>query len=149
MGKTVTEKCAQAVLEVVPRVMCSLRAQMRSGRGPSLTVPQFRVLAFISRNPGASLSQAAQHLGVSLPTVSRLVDGLVSRGLVTREVSGADRRCVSLALTAQGRSLLAAARQQTQAYLAQNLEGISNAEQMAILEAMSLLAALFASDKRG
>jgi DNA-binding MarR family transcriptional regulator len=63
-------------------------------------------------------------------------------------VSNADRRRASLALTAQGSSLLSAARQHTQAYLAQNLEGISNAEQMAILEAMNLLASLFAGEKR-
>jgi hypothetical protein len=55
--------CAREVMETVPLVMRFIRTEMRSRRAPSLSVPQFRVLTFLSRRPGAPLSSVAEHLG--------------------------------------------------------------------------------------
>jgi hypothetical protein len=42
------ELCAQEVMETVPLVMRFIRKEMRSRRAPSLSVPQLRVLTFLS-----------------------------------------------------------------------------------------------------
>ena len=60
-----TEECARELLEVVPLVMRDIRTQMRSERTPDLTVPQFRTMLFIDRNMGASLSEVAEHIGIT------------------------------------------------------------------------------------
>ena len=73
-----------------------------------LTLPQYRVLAFLSE--GSSVSSAlAQRLAVRPPSVTAVIDGMVARGLVQRRNVEDDRRCVRLALTAEGVRLLDAA----------------------------------------
>jgi len=84
------------VLDVVPVVMRPLRTQMRSHRAAGLSIPQFRSLCFVERYEGASLSAVADHLDLSLPTVSRMINGLVERGYLERKSSEDDRRHVSL-----------------------------------------------------
>jgi DNA-binding MarR family transcriptional regulator len=142
------EACAQAVLDTVPLIMRSVRAQMRCHRGLDLSVPQFRALAFVRRQPGASLSEVAQHVGTSLPSMSKLVTGLVSRGLISRTPSQTDRRRLVLVLTPKGVALLRSARRGAQAHLAQRLAGLSRNERVGVARALSTLASLFVSEER-
>src|SRR5437870_1160225 len=100
------DHCASEILEVVPAIMRSIRAEMRSRRAPEVSVPQFRTLALLNRKEAASVSQVAEHLGLTLPSASKLVDDLVDAKLAKRAVDPADRRRVALALTAGGRSKL-------------------------------------------
>jgi MarR family transcriptional regulator for hemolysin len=136
-------ECAREVLDTVPLIMRTVRSEMRSHRTPDLTVPQFRALTFIHRHPGASLSKAAEHMGLTLPSMSKIVDGLVARQLVLRHTPPEDRRRVSLALTASGQATLRAAREATQARLAEALQTLSPAQRVCIIEAMRTLRPLF------
>ena len=96
------ELCARAVMETVPLVTRFIRAEMRARWAPSLSVPQFHVLALLSREPGSSLSNVADQLGVTRSTASVIVDRLVRRKLVRRTEHPQERRCVVLSLTATG-----------------------------------------------
>ena len=49
------DECARQLLDTTPQVMRFIRAEMRSHRGHDLSVPQFRTLTFINRNPEVSL----------------------------------------------------------------------------------------------
>jgi MarR family transcriptional regulator for hemolysin len=131
------------MLDTVPLITRAIRAEMRSHRTPDLTVPQFRALAFLRRHAGASLSEAAEHMGLTLPSMSRIVDGLVVRQLVVRQTPPEDRRRVSLALTASGQEILQLARKATQARLAEALTTLSEAQRVSIIEAMRMLRPLF------
>ena len=73
-----------------------------------LTLPQYRVLGILDDGREAA-SVLADKLAVSRPSVTGVIDGLVSRGLVERASDPADRRRVGLELTREGRRLLAAA----------------------------------------
>ena len=143
------DDCAREVLDTVPLVMRVLRTEMRSHRGTELSVPHFRVLNYLHANQGASLSEVAEFVGLRLPSMSTLVDGLVARGLVSREPSSTDRRRLALCLTARGRSTLAAARRATQARLAKLLANLPADEQAAVAGAMRLLRQLFAPPASG
>lgn len=134
---------AREVLEVVPLIMRTIRKEMRSRRSPDLSVVQFRTLLFLNRNPGASLSTVAEHLGLTLPTVSKMVDRMVANNLVTREDSSADRRRMTLTLTAKGQNLLAEARGGTLERLAGILEGLAPGEREVVHQAVQLLQGLF------
>jgi DNA-binding MarR family transcriptional regulator len=140
------EECAALLMEVVPLVMRSIRAEMRRHRA-DLSVPQFRTLAFLRKHEGASLSQVADHLGLMLPSVSKMVDGLVARELVTREDSPTDRRFVALALTEQGRSALEAARRDTRLQLARMLRALPSSERPTVVRAMEALRPVFAAER--
>ena len=102
--------CARAVLDGVPVVMQFIRHVAGKRKAPGLTVQQFRALGVLrSRPDGASLSDVAEYLGLSLPTASRMIDGLVLRGLVHRRPQPENRRQVRLKLQPAGARLLEAA----------------------------------------
>jgi DNA-binding MarR family transcriptional regulator len=137
------DECAQDILEVAPLIMRAIRAEMRRRRGFDLSVPQFRTLAYLNYYQGASLSDAAEFIGLTLPSMSKLVDGLVARQLVTRELAASDRRRVMLALTPAGQATFQATRAATQAFLAQRLAELPAEERAVVTEAMRILRPLF------
>lgn len=143
-----SEECAREVLDVVPLVMRAIRAEMRSHRTPDLSVPQFRALLYLRRHPGASLSAVSEHLGLTPPSTSKLVDGLVARGLVARQTSPTDRRRVMLLVTPPGEAILQAASEATQARLAEALARLDDGGRAAVLKAMEALRALFGASGR-
>ncbi len=135
--------CAGHVLDTVPPIMQFIRGEMRRHRALGISVPQFRVLTFLERRPGGSLSDAAERVGLSLPAMSRLIDGLVDRGLLTREDSATDRRRVSLRITEAGRNVVRTAQEGAQARLADALAALSPKERAQIVEAMEILRPIF------
>jgi DNA-binding MarR family transcriptional regulator len=140
---TSPDACAQEVLEVVPAVMRTIRAELRRHRTADLSVPQFRTLAFIDRQADASLSDVAEHIGLTLPSMSKIVDGLAARKLVTRQTHPRDRRRMTLALTARGQTVLQTSRQATRAYLAEDLSALTDRERETIAQAMEILRPVF------
>ena len=137
---------AGELMDVVPRVMRVVRAQMRSHRA-DLSVPEFRTLGFLNGHAGASLGDVADHIGLTLPSISKLVEILVERKLVVREYNRGDRRRVTLALTGRGRAILQSAHGPTEAYLAEMLTALSPAERATVVQAMQVLRPLFTSDR--
>ncbi len=137
------DECGRQILEAVPMVMAAIRTEMRSHRGPELSVPQFRVLIFLNRHEGASLSDIAEHMGLTLPSMSKMVDGLVARNMVTRQMHSEDRRRVTLALTALGRRAMQSAYKATESRLAERLAALPAAERRIIIKAMQVLESLF------
>ncbi len=143
MSSISLEECARQVLETTPLVMRAVRAEMRRGRAADLSVPQFRTLLFLHREAGASLSQVAEHIGLTLPSMSALTDGLVARGLLARAADRQDRRRVTLTLTESGQSVLETARRLAQAALAERLAGLSPQERVGLVEALQCLRQVF------
>ena len=74
-----------------------------------LSLPQYRMLAFLEELGSSAASALAGKLGVSRPSVTALVDGLVARGLAERTADTTDRRRVAHVITPKGRDALAAA----------------------------------------
>jgi len=137
------EKCAAEILDATPAVIRFIRSQMRSHRGPDLFVPQFRALAFLSRNQGASLSALADFLGLSAPATSRLVDGLVKKRLVTRKIPAGNRRQLALSISARGRTVWRAAREATRRRLAETVRPLDDEQRAVVHRAMGILRECF------
>lgn len=144
-----SNETARQVLEVVPAVMRTVRAQMRESGAANLSVPQFRTLGFIDRHRGASLSDVAEHIGLTLPSMSKLVDGLVARKLVIRQSHADDRRRITLGLTARGCAVLQSARESTQASLVERIATLTENERVIVVHAMQILQPLFVRQRNG
>jgi DNA-binding MarR family transcriptional regulator len=129
--------------------MQAVRVEMRRGRGTDLSIPQFRTLRFVQGNPDSSLSSLADHLGLMLPSVSKLVDGLVQAELVIRRESTADRRRITLVLTRTGETIVDEARAGAQAFLANSLSSLCDEELEIVHRAMDLLHPIFVLHARG
>ena len=128
VAETTPDQVAIAILETIPPSMRAIREQMRSGRAASLSVAQFRLLLFVRRHPGTSLSPVAEHLGTTLPAASQLVERLVRAGLVTRAQHPEERRRVELRLTDAGDATLAECDARTRSWLCERLSGLDETE---------------------
>ena len=137
------ERCAREVVETVPLVMRFIRTEMRSRRAASLSVPQFRVLTFLSRQPGAPLSSVAEHLGIARSTASATVDRLVRRKLVSRTTHPEERRSIVLTLTTARVEHLQLVRDAASARMAKVLAGLSAADLLQVSQGLSLLGNAF------
>lgn len=138
-----SEESARELLEVVPVVMREIRSQMRNTASKYLTVPQFRALSFVDRNSGSALSDLATVMGLTLPSASRLVDGLISRGLMVREEHPVDRRRIRLTVTRQGLSILNGSRMETLSYLSKKIKVVDDGDRETIVRAMRVLQKVF------
>jgi len=130
------EPLAGQVMETAFALVRAFRAEIRRRQPADLTLSQYRTLSFISRQDGASLSRVAEHLGLTLPSASKLVHDLVGDGLITRAYVADNRRVLTLALTPQGISVLALARREALAPLTRTLATLPEAEQRAILQSL-------------
>jgi len=141
------DSCAHALMDTAPQIMQAIRVEMRRSRGSTISIPQFRTMRFIQKNPDSSLSYLAEHLGLTLPSVSKLIDGLVKQKLVTRKASTSDRRKLTLLLTQAGTTIVDSARTDARAHLAQKLKDLPEADLQTISQALQLLQPLFVQRK--
>ena len=142
-----TQGTAQQVMDVVPLVTRTIRAKLRERRSADISLPQLRAMAYINRNDGASLSALSAHIGLTLPSMSKLVDGLVIRNLITRTSHSQDRRRVCLSLTPQGHNELNAAYEHTQKYIVEKMSVLGEEDLKTIARAMQVLTELFTLER--
>lgn len=102
-----------AMGQVVARLAKQLEAVLAE---IELTPSQYRVLGWLALGPTGA-SGLAVNVAISKPSLTGVVDGLVTRGLVERHDDPNDRRRVALVLMPPGSLLLARADSLTQARL--------------------------------
>lgn len=116
---------ADLVIDIIPKLMQLLRVEMRKGRGDYLTVPQFRVLASISRGINQN-KLLAERLGVSEAAMSRMIDVLVNENLIKKGIDADDRRHMKLSLTSEGNKIFKAIKGEARLRLKDKVGAISN-----------------------
>jgi DNA-binding MarR family transcriptional regulator len=72
-----------------------------------LSLTQVKLLHLVAEEDEPTLKDLSERLGLSLPAVSRSVDGLHRRKLIARREDAEDRRMKRVAATAAGRDVLA------------------------------------------
>ena len=72
-----------------------------------ITSTQASIMFMLASGRGLAAADLAREYGIDASAVTRLIDRLEKRGLITRLRSEADRRVVRLALTAEGHALAA------------------------------------------
>ena len=95
-------RAARLLSVLAPKLNRVVRTQVRPLAG--LSLPQFIMLRALRHGPLSS-GTLAQRFGVSRPTITRTVDGLVKKGLIERRVNCEDRRMAIISLTVEGREL--------------------------------------------
>lgn len=134
---------AAQVMLILPQVMDAVRLAMRAQIDGPLSVPQFRGLNFVDRQPGSSVSALAGFLGVTLATASAMADRLVKAGYLRACGSTTDRRRSELHLCTDGKAVLERMRCRTEADLARSLLGRSPQELTALVHGLQVLDAAF------
>lgn len=117
-------------------VAFTARSLERAAGVSELTLAQYRVLALLAAGDERA-SLLANRLAVAKPTITAVVDGLVDRGLVTREAVAGDRRSLRVCLTPAGEAALRGA-EQAMAEALDDLLGFAD-DRAALLTALTAL----------
>lgn len=120
-----------------------MRRQMRKASCGKLSIAQLRTLYFIGISDCPSLSATADFIGLSLPAMSRLVDGLVKAELATRTSCPNDRRQIRLAITPTGQAAIDQSWKSTRSRLAEEVSALSPEHREVIVSAMDVLRDIF------
>jgi MarR family transcriptional regulator for hemolysin len=106
-----------------------------------VSVTQAKTLMFlIEAEKRISVKALSDLMGLSLPGVSRAVDGLVQRGEVTREEDPSDRRSKLVGVTPRGRETYGRLLATRVAGVARFVEQLTPEEQQALAHGLSAVA---------
>lgn len=125
----------------------ALRRQLRRTVGRpwptvELTGSQVELVRLVRREPGRTVSEAADRLGLAPNTVSTLVRQLTEAGLLRREPDPADRRMARLHVTAAARRRIEGWRDHRTELLAQALDRLDPADRDALAAAVPAMSRL-------
>lgn len=70
------------------------------------TQPRWRVLSWANLLPGITQTELAERMGISGPTLVRILDSLETQGLIERRESAEDRRVKEIHLTSRGQPVV-------------------------------------------
>ncbi|HVV21153.1 MAG TPA: MarR family transcriptional regulator [Pseudonocardiaceae bacterium] len=129
---------ADAVTDAVlaaSRVLVGLSARSIASVDDSITMPQFRLLVVLSTRGPLKLATLAEYLDVKPPTATRMIDRLVSAGLVDRQISPVSRREVVIDLTDAGASVVGRVSQQRRREIAGIVRRMPEGQLSALVEA--------------
>lgn len=95
----------------LPRVLARVERGIAARLGAALkaagsTVEEWRVITLLADGAGHTMTEIAEFALLPAPTLTKVVDRLVSAGLVFRRVDEADRRRVLVFLSEHGRAAL-------------------------------------------
>jgi len=111
------------------------------------TGPQIGLIIGLNKNPFITLNEMSECLGLSKSTVSGIVDRLVARGVVIREIPETNRRTVRLSLSPefQKNNIL---QELINQYVTDTIKGASEEEIEKILSGLEILYALIEKNNR-
>jgi DNA-binding MarR family transcriptional regulator len=119
-----------------------LRRQADTGLSPS----QLSALATVEHHGPVTLGTLAEHENVAPPSITKVVNKLEGRGLVTRRPDPADGRVARVSLTDLGASLLAESRQRKNEWLAARLRRLDRDQQARLADALDVLEAIISQE---
>jgi DNA-binding MarR family transcriptional regulator len=141
-SKTLVTEPVAPLPEVASRLrfaVMRLSRRLRQHANVGITPSQLSALATIVAGGRITLSGLAEAERVQPPSITRVVDVLVTEGFATRTQSEEDRRVTWVAPTDEGRALVEAVRRRRDAYLAQRLRSFSVEDRAVLARAAELL----------
>jgi DNA-binding MarR family transcriptional regulator len=116
-----------------------LRLLRREDDAGGMTAPRMSALSVLVFRGPLSLAELAAAEQVRAPTMSRLVEGLVRDGLVSRETVPTNRRMVRISATEAGRRLLEEGRERRVRALVERLMALAPSERRALARGVEVL----------
>ena len=108
-----------------------------------LSIQQFRALISMKMISQPSLSQVAEHMGVTISMASKIIDGMVDRGYILRNTDTEDRRKLVLSITKEGENALDAVHMAALGCYIEKLQVLTPAEREVVNIAADLIRRMF------
>ena len=121
------------------RALVAVASRSIAAVDESVTLPQFRALVVLDRaEAGLNVGELARELRIQPSTATRLCDRLVRRRLARRRVNPANRREVTMLLTAAGRDVVAEVTRRRRREIASIMAKVPAAQRAAIIDALTV-----------
>jgi DNA-binding MarR family transcriptional regulator len=133
---------ARRTLDIIPLIMRVMSAQMRQTHHG--VQPGHLALLGILRYRPHTLSDLADRLSVSPPTMSNTINALEERGWVQRRRSDDDRRVVWISITETGSAFVDEVNQEVEAKLTELLGRLDDIQAAALANGLLVLRDAFA-----
>lgn len=149
-GRAADLERAGRLLEALGAVRRQLRRSVgRPWPTTELTGSQIELVRLVRREPGTTVSEAAERLGVAANTVSTLVRQLTDAGLLRKEADAADRRIGRLHVTAAARRRIEGWRDRRAEAVARAVIRLDDDDRRALEQAAPALERLVAALQEG
>jgi DNA-binding MarR family transcriptional regulator len=125
-------------------VMRTSRRLRVEATGDVITPGQYTVLAQLNGGGPQTLRELAEREHVQAPSMTRIVNALTEQGFVTRSAHPLDGRQVQVRITPAGEAILAEAREQRTAWLAQRVAVLSDEDRRTLSRAARIMQQLAA-----
>jgi len=125
-----------------------LSRRLRQHTPPHITQSQLSALATVLNDGPLTLRDLAAAERVQPPTITRIAESLVEKGLVERTADPNDRRVAWVAATRDGRTLVEQIRRRRDSYLADRLRTFDAEERAVLARACELLERLYEDPAR-
>lgn len=138
------QKTVDQFWDTIPPVWGRVRGVARANATQvfNLTLIQFHILRHIHKG-AHSVVELADRQQISRPAISKAVETLVEKGLVSRITDETDRRYVRLELTESGDHLLADLFVRNRQWMVKKMEMLSDDELEKIIDTMNILKKTF------
>jgi len=141
------QQLIQECMQSLRRIVKSLETYSESvEKRFGLTGPQLWALWELGQSGPSALKDLAERMKLDSSTVVGVVDRLVLKGMVVRGPDPQDRRRISLAPTARGQELLAAAPHPAQGHLLRGMESMDRGRVESLHEALATLVAVLEAE---
>lgn len=121
----------------------SMRRSMREFtqfmREKGISMPQIAVLMKLKHHGPCQISDIGEHLEITKPAASQMVQRLVEQGVLTREEDPLDRRVKKISVTDKGNELVIAAVAARRSWIQRLSDRLTDQEQEIIEDALELL----------
>ena len=128
-------------LMTASRLLVAISARSISQVDDTITIPQFRTLVILSNRGPINLATLASLLGVQPSAPGRMVDRLVSAGLIDRLPHPTSRRELLAALTKRGREVVRRVTEHRRTEIADIVEKMPSAERRGLVRALTAFTA--------
>ena len=123
------------------RLLVAISARSIALVDDTITIPQFRTLVILSNEGPVNLATLAGLLDVQPSTIGRMVDRLVSAGLIDRRAHPTSRRELVAELTARGRRVVQKVTANRRNELARVVEKMPARERRGLVRALATFTA--------
>jgi DNA-binding MarR family transcriptional regulator len=123
------------------RLLVAISARSIALVDETITIPQFRTLVILANEGPANLATLAGLLDVQPSTIGRMVDRLVSAGLIDRRPHPTSRRELVAELTARGRKVVQKVTANRRKELARVVEKMPPRERRGLVRALTAFTA--------
>jgi DNA-binding MarR family transcriptional regulator len=119
------------------RLLVAISARSIADVDESITIPQFRSLVILSSRGSMNLATLAGLLGVQPSTTGRMVDRLVTAGLIDRQPHPNSRRELLVELSPRGHELVRMVTARRRKEIAQVVQNMPERERQGLVRALT------------